>query len=278
MEWNMVAELVPRSNSAAAARQERIRELLLEQGSVRSDELAHTLDVSVMTIHRDLDTLARQGWLRKTHGGATVQRSVLFELNVRARMQENGDAKAAIGALATTLVTRGDAVILDDSTSSLAMVDTLRDAGPITLVTNFRKIIDATAGQPDIDLIALGGQYHPSYDSFLGSTTVDALSNMQADIAFVSTSAVTGIQCFHPVPESIAVKKAMLTAARCRVILLDHSKFSKRALHRFVGLDEFDIVVVDDRISADDLRMVRDSAPKVLVTGKQGGKPVVEQA
>lgn len=232
---------------------------------MRSDELAKIFDVSVMTIYRDLDTMSEQGWLRKTRGGATVQRSALFELNVRARLEENRTLKTAIGMAAATLISHGDAVILDDSTSALAMVEPIKEIGPITLVTNFRKIIDATVDHADIDLMALGGRYHPSYDSFFGPTTVDSLTNLYADLAFVSASAVNGDQCLHPVPEAIAVKKAMLAAATTKVLLLDHSKFDKRALHRFASLGDFDVIVVDADTDEDHLNMLREQVDRVLV-------------
>ncbi|MGB3485414.1 MAG: DeoR/GlpR family DNA-binding transcription regulator [Mycobacterium sp.] len=258
-----------RSGAAASSRQERIRDLLLEHGTVRSDELAKILDVSVMTIYRDLDTLADQGWLRKTRGGATVQRSALFELNVRARLEENRSLKTAIGAAAATLISHGDAVILDDSTSALAMVEPIKEIGPITLVTNFRKIIDATVDHPGIDLIVLGGQYHPSYDSFFGPSTVDSLADLYADIAFVSASAVNGNQCLHPIPEAIAVKKAMLAAATAKVLLLDHSKFAKRALHRFAAIEDFDVIVVDADISDAHLSQLREQVERVVVADRE---------
>ena len=252
-------------SGAVTTRHERIRELLLEHGSVRSDELVSQLDVSLMTVHRDLDALERQGWLRRSHGGATIERSVLYELNVRSRMVENLDAKKAIARAAAGLIERGDAIILDDSTTSLALVEAFGDAEPGTIVTNFRKIIDVVAGTSDANLIALGGQYHSSYDSFFGSGTVDILSTLHADKVFVSSSAITDGACFHQVPESIAVKRAMLQAAGTRILLVDHSKFQKRALHRLCALEDFDITVTDAAIAPEDLELLRERCPRVVV-------------
>lgn len=252
-------------SGTAMARQERIRELLLEEGSVRSDELVSLLDVSLMTVHRDLDALERQGWLRRSHGGATIERSVLYELNVRSRMVENLEAKKAIGRAAAALIDRGDAIILDDSTTSLALVESLGSAEPATIVTNFRKIIDVVAGASDANLIALGGQYHSSYDSFFGSGTVDILGTLHADKVFVSSSAITAGACFHQAPESIAVKRAMLDAARTSILIVDHSKFRKRALHRLCALEDFDIAVTDAGVVDEDLELLRERCAQVIV-------------
>ncbi len=254
-----------RSQAAVGARRERILETLSVRGEVRSDELSSILGVSTMTIMRDLDALAEEGWLRRIPGGATVERSALFELNVRSRMRENEAAKAAIGAAAAALVRAGDAIILDDSTTALAGIDALRAVGPLTVVTNFRRVIDALAGAPDIDLVAVGGRYQPSYDSFGDLSTVASLTGLRADLAFVSALAIADGQCYHPQPESVAVKRAMIAAAHRSVLLLDHSKFRKSALYRMCGVDEVDTVIVDDGVGADDLAALRDLAREVIV-------------
>lgn len=252
-------------SASPSARQDHIKDLLLAHGSVRSDELSTLLDVSLMTIHRDLDTLAEQGWLRKVHGGATLQRAGHFELNVRARLRENERLKRAVAVAALSLIGRGDAVILDDSTATLAMAEGIAEIGAITLVTNFRRTMDAVAGVPGVELIGLGGQYHSAYDSFFGSTTAAAVGDLSADLAFVSASAVAGGQCFHPLPESIEVKRAMLNATSRRVLVIDHSKLRKRALHRFCALSDFDTVVIDAETPAEDLDALAESGVELVV-------------
>lgn len=254
-----------RTQAAVEARRERIREELFAHGDVRSDDLAAMLGVSTMTILRDLDTLAEDGWLRRTPGGATVERSALFELNVRSRMRENHTAKRAIGQAAAELVRPGDAVLLDDSTTALATVDALKSLTPLTVVTNFRKVIDALAGTTGVDLVALGGRYHPPYDSFGGLATVEALRGLRVDLAFFSALAVVGGECFHPVPEAVAVKRAMIESAQRSVLLVDHSKLHRTALYRLCSLDEVDVVIVDDGIAPDDLAALDDLGAEIIV-------------
>ncbi len=251
--------------TSAAGRQELIRGLLLEHGSVKSSELVEMLDVSLMTVHRDLEVMAAEGWLRRTRGGATVQRSALFELNVRARMNENPAAKETIATAALGLVSRGDALFLDDSTTVLAFAERLGTIGPVTVITNFRKIAERAIADAELDLITLGGQYLASNDSYSGDITVLAIKHLSADIAFVSSSAIQGGACFHQVPQSISVKRAMLEAAARKVLLVDHSKFEKRALHKFIELSAFDTVIVDDGVTERDLAVLDDSGVEVIV-------------
>jgi len=246
-------------------RQELIRSLLLEHGSVKSSELVERFDVSLMTVHRDLEVMAADGWLRRTRGGATVERSALFELHVRARMNENTAAKQAIASAALTLVSRGDALFLDDSTTALALAERLGSVGPMTVITNFRKIAERAIAEPELDLIALGGRYFAPNDSYSGEMTVLGIESLGADFAFVSSSAVHDGACFHQLPQSISVKRAMLAAAGRKVLLIDRSKFASRALHKFVALSVFDTVIVDDGISERDQSMLNDVGVEVIV-------------
>ncbi|WP_084704133.1 DeoR/GlpR family DNA-binding transcription regulator [Phaeacidiphilus oryzae] len=245
------------------ARKDRIRDRVLELGSARIEDLARELGVSVMTIHRDLDRLAEEGWLRKTRGAATAQQSVLFESNVRYRTTQQREAKAALARAALEEIERGQAVLLDDSTTSLALARELPGHGPLTVITNFLAVVNTLAGQPGIELISAGGSYDPHYDAFQGMATCDHIRPLRADTVFVSTSAVADGHCYHQSQEAILVKRAMLAAAQRRVLLVDHTKFGKRALYQVAPLDGFDLVIVDDRIPEKELEALREGGVNV---------------
>ncbi|MFZ3566012.1 DeoR/GlpR family DNA-binding transcription regulator [Streptomyces sp. BH097] len=253
------------------ARQERIRDRVLELGSARIEDLARELGVSVMTIHRDLDRLADEGWLRKTRGAATAQQSVLFESNVRYRTTQQGEAKKALAGAALEHIDRGQAILLDDSTTSLALARALPESGSLTVITNFLAIVNALAGRPGIELISLGGSYDPHYDAFQGMATCDHIKPLRADTVFISTSAVADGHCYHQSQEAILVKRALLEAAQRRILLVDHTKFRKRALHRVAPLSDFDLVIVDERISAAELEALREDGVTVQVAALSQG-------
>ena len=94
---------------------------MLTQPFVAVKDLARLFDVSVMTIHRDLDELEGQGMLRKVRGGATPQPSSIFESNARYRITVARAEKQALANFALTLIEPGHAVVLDDSTTVLTL-------------------------------------------------------------------------------------------------------------------------------------------------------------
>ncbi|MEW2353826.1 DeoR/GlpR family DNA-binding transcription regulator [Spirillospora sp. NPDC029432] len=235
-------------------RRQDIADLVLTAGSVTAADLAERFGVSLMTIHRDLDELERQGIVRKHRGGVTAQPSGVFESNVAYRMKSMRAAKDAIAARAVDLVEPGMAVMLDDSTTTLALARRLAGITPLTVITNFREAINLLASERDIRLMALGGDYDPLHDSFLGVACVDAITALHVDLCFVSTSAVSGGFAYHQEQHIVSVKRAMLGAAARNVLLLDHSKLNRVALHRVAPLSVFDRVIVDDGAGAEALR------------------------
>jgi DeoR/GlpR family transcriptional regulator of sugar metabolism len=235
----------PRTTGAAARRRE-MAEYVMRHGSVSVTELAEAFSISVMTVHRDLDDLEAHGLVRKYRGGATAQPSSVFESNIAYRLEANQREKEAIARHLQRLIEPGMSVMLDDSTTALALARELGDVTPLTVVTNYLQAIQLLCDVPGIRLMALGGEYHASHDSFLGVACVDAIEAMSTDLAIVSTSAVSDRYAFHQEQEIVLVKRAMLRSARRRVLAVDHTKLDRDALHRVVPLEEFDLIVVDE--------------------------------
>ena len=235
-----------------SGRRSRIRREVLDSGFARIEQLATDHGVSTMTIHRDLDVLEQQGWVRKVRGGATSTPSALLEGSVRMRMADAAAEKSRLAEHALALVSPGDVVAIDDSTTALAVAGGLPELGPFTVVTNFLSVVNRLSGEPGIQLIGLGGDYHPSYDAFLGLHTADMAAVMRSDVLFMSTTAVVDGHCLHRSQETIQVKRALMRTAARRVLLVDHTKFERRALHELVPLTEFDVVLSDPGLPHDE--------------------------
>src|SRR5690606_36963112 len=118
-------------------RRDAIAEIVLAHDFASARELATRFAVSLMTVHRDLDELEQRGVLRKTRGGATPQPSSLFESNVRYRLTSAPAEKDALARFALTLIEPGQAVLLDDATTTLALARRLPGIAPLTVITNY---------------------------------------------------------------------------------------------------------------------------------------------
>ena len=233
------------SDLSKRERQEKIRELVVGNGFVRIEQLVADFDVSLMTIHRDLDDLESQGWLRKVRGGATAQPSAVHHGDITHRLASNMEAKAEIAQAAASLVQPGQAVVLDDSTTALHVARQLPERGPLTVITNSMLVMRELAGKSQLDLVALGGVYYTAYDAFFGMQTMEAARSLSADLLFMSTTAITDGRCYHQSQETVQVKRVLMDISATRILVTDHSKFARRALHELAPVTEFDTMIVD---------------------------------
>ena len=234
-------------------RRDLLRDYLLANGSASLSELAQRFAVSVMTVHRDLAELERQAVVRRFRGGVTAQPSAVFESNVAFRLKAMEAEKDAIAAHALRFIEPGMAVLLDDSTTCLALARRLDAISPLTVVTNQLGSLLALSHASDIRLIGLGGDYDPKYASFVGLACVAAVSSLRVDISFVSAYGVSGQYAYHQEQEIVAGKRAMLACGERRILLIDHSKLDRVALHQVCPLSSFDLVIVDDSAAAEPL-------------------------
>jgi DeoR/GlpR family transcriptional regulator of sugar metabolism len=135
----------------------------------------------------------------------------------------------------------------------------------LTAITNSLTLMQDLKGVPDITLLGLGGQYQNWCNAFLGPVTTAEIRRLRADLVFLSMSAITDGMVFHQSPEMVEVKRAMFDSAARRILLADHTKFSRRALHAMLPLQEFDVVIVDDGTPPALLAQMRDRGIKVQV-------------
>lgn len=226
-------------------RQQAITDLLVADGEVDLDDLAARFDVSRMTIHRDLDELEAAGVLRKIRGGATIRSGTQFESDFRIRERQDAGAKAAMAETALSLVEPGMSVMINDGSMAAILGRRLPERRPLTVITNNAAVMDALQGEAGITLIALGGVYSAKFNAYLGKVTEDALAGLRADIAFISTPAVSGLHVFHMDDPVLRTKRAMMDHAAIRCLIVNHTRFGHAALHRLAGLEEFDHIITD---------------------------------
>lgn len=257
--------MIGRRAALQSERRHRIRERVTGEGFLRAGSLAEEFGVSLMTIHRDLDALQAEGWLRKVRGGATAVPSEVFHGDVAQRRAAMAETKQALAVAASGLVTPGQVVMLDESTTCLHLAERLPELAPLTVVTYFQPVIAMLAGLPGITLIALGGEYFPAYDAFLGLYTAEGVAKVRADTLFMSTTAIAHGRCYHQSQATVQVKRAMMSAASRRVLLVDHTKFTRQGLYALAPLTDFDSIIADDALPVAEQRRIRDTGASLSI-------------
>jgi len=243
----------------AEERRHEMVKLVQSAKTVQLDELAERLGVSRMTIHRDLDFLESRGLLRKDRGSATAESSLLFESNFHYRLQFENTEKQALAHAATQLVESGNVVMIDDSTTTLAMCDVLETLENLTVITNSFAVCERLRGATNIQMILTGGTYNDTLCGFYGRVCEQTLNKLRADWAFLSASSVIDSALYHQDQDVVRMKRAMMEAAENSVLLLTAPKFKARALNHFADLSEFDRIFIDSKVDEASAQRMRQS-------------------
>jgi DeoR/GlpR family transcriptional regulator of sugar metabolism len=246
-------------------RQLAIAEAVIKHGTISVERLAAMTGVSLMTVYRDLSQLEDKGVLQRHRGKVVAVASAMQEADAEFRLEQQAHLKNEIAAVAAEMIPSGSSLMMDDSTSGIWLLRALPESLPLTVVTNSLLVANEVSDRNSIKLVLAGGIYEPWARSLMGPTVTDYIRSMHADISVVSASGISGLGCFHPYQDNVAVKRAMLDSAERKLMLLDHSKLSRQALFQFATLDEFDAVIVDSATPKDDVARLRTAGVSVTV-------------
>lgn len=229
-----------------AERRNHILNVLQTKGKIEIEVLAAALDVSPMTIRRDLTLLEEQGRAHRTHGGAVLYDGLLRETPYDTKEISNIEEKHRIGGAASQLVKDGSVIILDAGTTTLEVARSIKHIKNLTVITNDLKIALELSEGTDTQVYCMGGRVQNSLGTIYGEHAQDFLSNIRVDTCFIATSAIDidwGLS--SPTIEKANLKRLMAKAADQVVLVADHSKFYKKSFARVANVDEIDILITD---------------------------------
>ena len=225
------------------ARKQKIYELIRKKGSVSVSELQKKLNVSDMTIRRDLAYMKNEGMIVRVHGGATVV-GILSpgELTFQDRTTINRELKLEIAKFAISLINVNDTVSLDGSTTCAELAEILPSDMNLTVFTNSLDVINKLRWKQGISVASFGGQLAPDGNTFDGIVAVENAERIWVDKCFFSGASFNASGVLNAGIVGTAVKKQMLKNSRMKCLLADSSKFNGPGvmeLCKWPGLDVF---------------------------------------
>jgi DeoR/GlpR family transcriptional regulator of sugar metabolism len=227
-------------------RQRQMCELIVEQGECSIEELMERFGVSGMTVRRDLQALADQGKLIRTHGGATTADRVSFEFEFLHRLRDNHPAKESIAATAAAEIKDGESVLLDSGTTTLALAKRLRGRRGLTVITSSLPIAAQLQYDQGIEVLLLGGRLRASSPDLVGGITESNLETLRADVAFVGADGIDNHGGVYQESPEVARMLGRMAASAGRVfVVADGSKLGKTALWRFGRLSDWTALITD---------------------------------
>ncbi len=234
------------------SRIESLGEALNARGVLHLREAADLLGVSEMTVRRDIATHGGRFAYLGGHivnaadlgtGGGAGPYVFAHEADSHAK------AKREACAHALKLLSPGETIFIDCGTTLVHLAALIPRDMSLTVVCYSLNVADPLRAKPNVRLVLLGGVYQPDSDSFSGDDSLDSLSRIGLDAAFVSAGglhAERGASCSHF--HEVAYKKRAMAAASRRYLVADTSKENRIRPFFFAALDEFDAIVTEDGV------------------------------
>ncbi|MCY0891976.1 MAG: DeoR/GlpR family DNA-binding transcription regulator [Acidibacillus sp.] len=233
-------------------RQSLIVDMLQKKGMVRVAELMKTFSVSGMTIRRDLDTLEKEGILKKVYGGAIATTQSMKEssqdIPIYIRSIERIQEKRNIAQFAVSYIAKDDAILLDAGTTTLEIAKLLKDRSSLVLITNSIPVAHELAGS-DVTLLIMGGQIRGSSHSIIGAKAKAFLSDIVVGTVFLAASGLSLDQgIMNSNLDESEVKCQMINHSEKVILVADSSKFQSQSYHVFAQWNEIDVFITDDQL------------------------------
>lgn len=236
-------------------RQQRILDMLHNEGSVLASELSEALAVSEDTIRRDLRDLFEAGLIQRVHGGALLRAP---RMDYVRRQEEEIAQKDEIARAAAKLVRSGQVIIMDGGTTTLQVARYLPRDLRATVITNSPPIAVELSGHPTVEVVVLGGRLHKASQVTVGVETVEALRTYQADICMLGVCSLhleVGI-CATELDE-VYVKRAMIANAAEVVALASAKKLNTASPFVVAPLREVTHLVTESSVPEEVLKDYR---------------------
>lgn len=251
-------------------RRNRIAEFLHHHGAVTLQQLAEALHVSLSTLRRDLDALAEEGVVERTHGGAILkhQQYSTFEPNIAAARDLSPREKRLVGDAAAAALVPGQSVIFDSGSTVLeAAKAVVARKIELVAITNDIEIAQILNNSPLIQVHVFGGQLRSGSNTLVGEQVQNAAKNIRADVLFFGAHAVTDNVISETSPEVAAVKRTLMAAANSCRLLVDSSKFRPRVFMTVCSAAEITEIITDGGAPHDELERLRSAGVTVTIAG-----------
>ncbi|TVR72060.1 MAG: DeoR/GlpR transcriptional regulator [Spirochaetaceae bacterium] len=261
----MGSELVDRSGGAyyhcavrtkPPERKDRILELLRAlQKELSVEHLASEFSVSPLTIRRDLEALARDNLIIRTHGGCMALGRTALETEYNRKVARNFDLKKEIARRTIEDISDGETILLNDGSTTFHVAMQLHRLRSATVYTNSLAIVSEFTRHRHIKLFILGGEYSEELYSMHGSLTEFLLEKLHFDRVILGADAVNEEgTCIVPTPEEARLTRIMMQNARHRILVADHTKIRARSHVACAHLSEFECWITSAGIAEEDLR------------------------
>lgn len=215
-------------------------------GKVNVKDLSEKLDVSEVTIRRDLDVLDKKGLIKRTFGGAIQTDSIMKEYSLSEREKLNINEKRAISKRALDFIKEGMSIYLDSGTTAKLLSSRLDQFEQLTVFTADLLIGYNLSSFKNIEVKMIGGTLDKDIISASSVETLSMVSDLFFDLSFIGCDAFDRYAVYSSSEIRAIIKKEVIKNSKQSVLLTDSSKFKHKKLHKTSDLHHFDFIISDN--------------------------------
>lgn len=249
-------------------RHKKIIEKINSEGQVKSQVLCDELNVSSVTIRKDLKFLEDKGMLYRMHGGATLNNPYATDRHVNEKEKLNLSEKMMIGNAAAKLVTANDSILIASGTTVLALAKSIKPKDNLTVITSALNVAVELNKHMEIEVMQLAGILRKRSSSVTGIYAEENLRDFSCTKLFLG---VDGIDLEFGLTTTdimeARLNRDMIKVSQKTIVLADSSKFGKRGFGRICGFESIDEIITDDKISSFTKGELENFGIKVTVAG-----------
>ncbi len=232
-----------------AERHKFILEELNQAGFVSVSELAKSMDVTMVTVRKDLRVLEEKGLLYRSHGSATPLSPYVSDRSVQIKKLEQVEEKGRIAQKALEYLEPYEAILVGSGTTVGSFAQAIPKTSSLTVLTAAMNVTLALIDSPEVELVQLGGVVRKSSSSVVGHYAEEMLANFACSKLFLS---VDGISLEHGLTTSNMMEAhlnaLMIRSVQKTIVLVDSSKFGKKGFGKICDLEDVDVIITDDGI------------------------------
>ena len=239
------------------------------QGRATVEELATRFGTSTVTIRNDLEALARNGALARSHGGALpTTQTVTNDVPLNIKETRSHPQKLRIGQAAAKLIKDGETIILDSGSTTAEIARQIRQMKfeSLTVVTNALNIALELSGLPNIRVMMLGGLLRPTSYSLVGPDAEQALSRISADKLFLGVDGLDPlVGVTTPDPLEASLNALMIRVSRETIAVFDASKLGQRSLSVITPVSTLNAAITDGSAPEEMVDALRSAGVEVML-------------
>ncbi|WP_179320793.1 DeoR/GlpR family DNA-binding transcription regulator [Winogradskyella helgolandensis] len=247
-------------------RHQDILDKLTKEKHLEVLELCEMLNVSAVTIRKDLKFLEQKGLLHRTHGGASIENPYINERTVLDKEKISVEEKNGIAQMAATRIVENDSILIASGTTVQALSKFIIAKNKLTVITSSLNVVLHLIHDKNIEILQLGGYIRHSSASVIGNYAEYILQNVSCSKLFLG---VDGIDLEYGLSttnlEEAELNKKMLNAAQKVIVLADSSKFGKKSFARICDLSLVDEIITDKGISNSVRKKLEEKEIKVTI-------------